>query len=580
MLEQIFYNLLSNAIKYTEKGKIILSYDIKEDYMEVSVEDSGMRIPKERINTIFSLYEDGENIGKKYGGAGLRLYITRSLVKLHGGDITVNSTACKGTKFILTFPLTYCGKAKTSGFSQRKPLEENIVEVSNNPTSKINKVIKELNEDIVSEGKKNYKILIVDDEYVNQKVLKYYLSPLTNYVLEASTGKEALDTIEVNKDLELVIIDMIIPDLSGYEICSIIREEYSIYELPILIMTSDNRQENLVLSFESGANDYLTKPFNKEELLSRVNTLINLKHSVQEALLLAQQVTIANEEIETLNFKNDESIKKVEELKEYNNIKTEFFVNVSHELRTPLNVISSTIQLLKSLDDSKNLGDERIKYYFNIMNQNVLRLLRLINNLIDTTKIEGNYLNINLTNDDIVYVVEEIVQSVADFVKSKGINITFDTEIEEKMIAFDEEKVERIILNLISNAVKFTDKNGSIFVNIYERGDFIEISIRDTGIGIPEDKINFIFERFAQVDKSTTRENEGSGIGLALVKSLVEIQGGTVYAKSELGKGSEFIVNFPVRTIKSEAIENISENKEITKSKYKENLEVEFSDIY
>jgi two-component system sensor histidine kinase ChiS len=265
---------------------------------------------------------------------------------------------------------------------------------------------------------------------------------------------------------------------------------------------------------------------------------------------------------------------------EYDSIKTEFFANISHELKTPLNVISSTIQLLRSLDESKNLGDERIKYYFSIMNQNALRLLRLINNIIDTTKIEGNYLNVNLTNGDIVYIVEELVQSVADFVQSKSISITFDTDVEEKVIAFDEEKMERIILNLLSNAVKFTDVNGSIFVNIYDRGDLIEISVRDTGIGIPEDKLNYIFERFAQIDKSTTRKNEGSGIGLALVKSLVEVQGGTVYARSELGKGSEFIVTLPVKTLDAKEIENTIESKEIPKSQHKEGLKVEFSDIY
>jgi two-component system sensor histidine kinase ChiS len=373
---------------------------------------------------------------------------------------------------------------------------------------------------------------------------------------------------------------MMLPDLLGYEVCSIIREKHSLFKLPILIMTADNRPENLVISFECGANDYLRKPFRKQELLSRVNTLITLKDSVGDALQLAKQMTMANERIETLNLKNNESTKKVEELMEYDKLKTEFFTNISHELKTPLNVICSTIQLLRSLDESKDLSDERIKYYFSIMNQNSLRLLRLINNIIDTTKIAGNYFNLNLKNDNIIYVVEELVQSAAELAQTKGINIIFDTEIEEKIIVFDEEKIERILLNLLSNAVKFTDINGSIFVNIYDKGDYIEVSVRDTGIGIPEDKLDFIFERFAQVDKSTTKKNEGSGIGLSLVKSLVEIHGGTINVKSELGKGSEFVMTLPIKTLDIQEMEGNVTGKEVDNARYKENLQIEFSDLF
>lgn len=579
-IQQILYNLIGNAIKFTQEGKIIVTYDVKESYMEVSIEDSGIGIPKERLNTIFNIYEQGEGISEKYGGTGLGLYITKKLVKLHGGDIKVNSSTGVGSKFTFSLPLSSVEEFKE--VDNTHECTEDILEKTSYDTLNLISHSKpsKLNENSSIKDSKRYKILIVDDEYVNQRVLEGYLSNLSQYILKASTGKQALEIIEKNEDLDLVIIDMMIPDLLGYEICNIIRKKYSIFELPILIMTADNRPENLVISFESGANDYLRKPFNKYELLSRVNTLLTLKDSVEEALMLAKQVAVANERIETLNFKNNESTKKVEELMEYDKIKTEFFANMSHELKTPLNVISSTVQLLKSLDDSKKLGDDRIQYYFTIMNQNSLRLLRLINNIIDSTKINGGYLNLNLANDNIVYVVEELVQSVADFVQSKGINIIFDTEVEEKIIAFDEEKIERIILNLLSNAVKFTDAKGSIFVNIYDRGDFLEISVKDTGIGIPEDKLNFIFKRFAQVDKSITRKKEGSGIGLALVKSLVEIQGGTIRVKSELGKGSEFTITLPVKVINAEGLESNITSEECSESKYKEKLEMEFSDIY
>jgi two-component system, sensor histidine kinase ChiS len=574
-IQQVFYNLLGNAIKFTHEGKINISYVVKEGYLEISVEDSGIGISEEKINTIFNMYEQDEGVSEKYGGTGLGLYITRNLVRLHGGDIVVSSNVNKGSKFTFTIPL--CSAEEIKVIENTERIEEAEVIISSILTSELNK---EVNEILNVKDNKKHKILIVDDEYVNQRVLENYLSHISNHVLKASNGQQALKIIEENKDLDLVIMDMMLPDLLGYEVCSIIREKYSLFKLPILIMTADNRPENLVISFECGANDYLRKPFRKKELLSRVNTLLTLKDSVGEALQLAQQMTMANEKIETLNLKNNESTKKVEELMEYDKLKTEFFTNISHELKTPLNVICSTIQLIRSLDESKKLGDERIKYYFSIMNQNSLRLLRLINNIIDTSKIAGNYYNLILKNDNIIYIVEELVQSVAELAQSKGINIIFDTEIEEKIIIFDEEKIERIILNLLSNAVKFTDSNGSIFVNIYDRGNYIEVSVRDTGIGIPEDKLNFIFERFAQVDKSTTRKNEGSGIGLSLVKSLVEIHGGTIHVKSRQGEGSEFTVTLPVKTLSVEEMESTATGKDVNKSRYKENLKIEFSDLY
>jgi two-component system sensor histidine kinase ChiS len=574
-IQQILYNLLGNAIKFTHEGEIKLSYEVKENYLELSIEDNGIGIPEENINTIFNMYEQGEGVSEKYGGTGLGLYITRNLVKLHGGDIVVNSTVNEGSKFTFTLPL--CSAEEVKAIENTEHTEESNVIASNTLISELSN---EINEILNVKINKKYKILIVDDEYVNQRVLENYLSNNSNQVLKASNGKQALKIIEQNKDLDLIIMDMMLPDLLGYEVCSIIREKHSLIKLPILIMTADNRPENLVISFECGANDYLRKPFRKQELLSRINTLLTLKDSVVEALQLSQQMTMANEKIETLNFKNNESTKKVEELMEYDKLKTEFFANISHELKTPLNVICSTLQLLKSLDESKNLGDERIKYYFTAMNQNALRLLRLINNIIDTTKIAGKYFNLNLREDNIIYVIEELVQSVAELAQSKGINIIFDTDVEEMIIAFDEEKIERIMLNLLSNAVKFTDTGGSIFVNVYYKGESMEVSVRDTGIGIAEDKLKFIFERFAQVDKSTTRKNEGSGIGLSLVKSLVEIQGGTINVKSKLGSGSEFTLTLPIKVLSIEEIENNIAGREVPKSGYEENLQIEFSDLY
>ena len=167
--------------------------------------------------------------------------------------------------------------------------------------------------------------------------------------------------------------------------------------------------------------------------------------------------------------------------------------------------------------------------------------MKLINNLIDITKIDSDSYDLNLQNHDIVKLIEEIVFSVEEYANRKRIELIFNSEIKEKVIACDLFSIKRIILNLLSNAIKFTDEADTIEVNICDKEGSIFISVKDTGIGIPKDRQKIIFERFGQADKSFTRNSEGSGIGLSLVKSLVEMHGGKIRFKSEYGKGNEFI---------------------------------------
>ena len=266
-----------------------------------------------------------------------------------------------------------------------------------------------------------------------------------------------------------------------------------------------------------------------------------------------------------------------QKLEEYEKLRTDFFANISHELKTPINVISCAQQMINTLITHDEHIDRSISKYLSMIKQNSNRLIRLISNLIDITKIDSFNFDINLINTDIIKVIEDITMSVVSFIENKGLSITFDTSFEEKIIACDPDQIERIILNLLSNAIKFTDKGGSIFVNIYLEENMICISIKDTGIGIPENMKDLIFDRFVQVDKSTSKNSEGSGIGLSLVKSLVEIHGGNIHVNSRVGDGSEFIVMLPNITLEEEAIE---EELLLVNSDCIKKASIEFSDIY
>ncbi|MCT4606275.1 MAG: ATP-binding protein [Marinisporobacter sp.] len=287
-------------------------------------------------------------------------------------------------------------------------------------------------------------------------------------------------------------------------------------------------------------------------------------------------ITELKNEKEVLEKKVEENKKMLDEVIEYDKLKTEFFANISHELRTPLNLILSTIQLIDYQERNNiNIWEEK-KRYQNIIKQNCYRLLRLINNLIDVTKIDSGYFNMNLGNYNIVNIVEDITLSVAEYIKNNHIQFSFDTDVEEKIMAFDPDHIERIMLNLLSNAVKFTRSDGTITVNIHDKGKSIIISVKDTGIGIPKDKQEVIFDRFRQIDKSFTRNHEGSGIGLSLVESLVRMYKGKITVKSEENKGSEFVIELPVRVIEK-ALKGV---KSGYNNDYVESIHIEFSDIY
>jgi len=258
--------------------------------------------------------------------------------------------------------------------------------------------------------------------------------------------------------------------------------------------------------------------------------------------------------------------------------RNEFFTNISHELRTPLNVIYSVLQLESTYKD--NLSIEDIIKYNDIIKQNCLRLIRLVNNIIDISRIEAGFFNPIFKIENIISEVENIALSITTYVKNKKMNLIFDTEMEELYLNCDTNLIERIMLNLLSNAVKYGKENGTIKVNIYkEDAHNVIISVKDDGIGIPEEMQKKIFERFQKVDTSLSRKNEGSGIGLSLVKSLVELQGGTITCRSKVNKGTEFLITFPINSEEHKFCENMAK-RALYKKNSNETVNIEFSDIY
>ena len=404
-----------------------------------------------------------------------------------------------------------------------------------------------------------------------------------NYIEELLTKNEACYNLLINQSSDAILIH-------NNEVLMYLNEK----AMRMLEINSIDKF-NLTSSFEQNSKIVLNKKYadilndNKIKLtfeenitkrdgstLNILNTSIYCLYGNKKAILTTIKDITPSKKIEELKEDVKRNIELLDQTKEYNRFLTEFLSNISHELKTPLNVIFSSLQLL--LLYNENYESDIIKKkqeYIRVMKQNCYRLTRLINNVLDITKFDAGFITPHMENGDIVSLIEDITLSVIPYAENKDINIIFDTNIEEQVMAFDENMIERIILNLLSNALKFTNKGGCIYVTVICKWGKLIISVKDTGIGIPDDKKEAIFERFVQVDKTFRRTNEGTGIGLSLVKSFVELHGGQIKLKSKLNKGSKFYIILPIKKVDSGSC-NLNE----IKGNITEKIIMELSDIY
>lgn len=383
--------------------------------------------------------------------------------------------------------------------------------------------------------------------------------------------RNSKDAILVHRYGKIIFANERLKQMLGY------KKEYNFEDIDIKSLIPED-QYNIVKdqlkNLYSGSEDIVKFQHNvinnKGKTIQNTSTYV-IYDGIPTIFSILHDVT-SKIQVEKLEQDVKKNIELLNESREYNKLITEFLSNISHELKTPLNVIFTAVQLLGFYEEDCN--NEKQDKYLKLIKQNCYRLMKLINNLLDTTKLDSGYLKLNLVNYNIVNLIEEITLSVTSYAESKGINIIFDTNVEEKIIAVDTDKIERIILNLLSNSIKFTNPGGNIFVNVKDSGENVYIHVKDTWVGIPSDKLESIFERFFQVDKTLKKNKEGTGIGLHLVKSFVEMHNGTVTIKSELGKGTEFIIKLPAVVCEKQV-----KSKNIIYEANIERINMEFSDI-
>lgn len=420
---------------------------------------------------------------------------------------------------------------------------------------------------------------ILNSELEESDKSRHYIEEvlLKNNMCFEMLFENAENAILVHEDGKIFYANERAAKLLGYDNAEKLNEIFMYEHYPI------TNKELIKNKYINICNENLYRIIEDENILDCLGNSILVRNTSsffiyegKPAVLTFLLDITSEKQIENLIKNIEINEKLLNETREYNVLVTEFFTNISHELKTPVNVIYAALQAMNTyLDNYSEENIEKCKSYSKMMKQNCFRLIKLINNLLDVAKLDSGFLKLNRSNNNIISVVEDIALSVATYVESKDIELIFDTNVEERNMAFDHDKIERIILNLLSNAFKYSPFGGQIFVDIEDRESLVIISIKDQGEGIPKNKLEFIFERFGQANRSLSRLNEGTGIGLYLVKSFVEMHGGNIRVISTEGKGSEFIIQLPVEII---------DNKDYVETTYFETnvqrINVEFSDIY
>jgi PAS domain S-box-containing protein len=714
---QILHNLIANAIKFTPEGKITVRVTQKNKLIHVVIEDTGIGIAASKFLKIFRSFEQADgSIDRKFGGTGLGLSITKKLVELHGGKIWVESELGKNAKFTFTLPniITNIKRSDISSLPTSRISAQlsknfyNIVKTSHRLSSLTNnKEYSETNKDssklthnnqnlkptsisLTQEQEKHFRILVVDDEQINLEVILGQLSDQIYQLSFAHSGHEALKILTGNS-FDLILLDVMMPEMSGYEVCEEIRKNYNQEELPIIMVTAKNQVSDLVKGFKTGANDYLTKPFVKDELLARINLHLILKNAVnalieserkyrniydqalegifqispsghisgnatmanilgydspedlsnsihqaakqlfvdekqREALLsnlgtkgslrqveaqlrrkdgsliwgfakintiidnngkllhwegLLDDITDRKEgelalleaykgiefkvEIRTRAIRaiNLQLIKAQEDAAQIAEEKSILLANMSHEIRTPMNGILAATDL--AFD---SINDPQLEKFLTIIKHSGLTLLDLVNEVLDYSKVSSNRLEI----EQVPFVPAELFEKLghmfsANMVKQNSpveLLCFLDPDIPAALNG-DAIRIQQVLTNLLSNALKFTAKGhvllSAILLDKSEKDYTVEFKVNDTGIGIPDSYLKDIFKPFTQAEPSTTRKFGGTGLGMTISKKLVELMGGHISVVSKPEHGSSFTfkltLKLPQSPINLETLKNL-----------------------
>jgi len=374
-------------------------------------------------------------------------------------------------------------------------------------------------------------ILVIDDDVARLKTLSAGLEAMGHRVTTAATGREALARLG-KQPFNIVVAGIALPDVSGLEILETTKELNP--EVAVIMLTDRASLETAVNAVDEGAYAYLLKP----EAMSELKTMINNALREQELLVKNRKL------VDSLQRSNTSLERTNKALEQASRAKSDFMAKMSHELRTPLNVIIGFAELM--LDQVPGEVNEEQRQCLDDIFSSGQHLLGLINDILDLSKIESGKVELKLANIALPTLIESVRSAMMPILVRGGQSL--DVKLEEglPLVRADEARLRQVFFNLLSNATKFTPDGGEVRIEAARKDNWCQVIVIDNGIGIKKEDQKQIFAPFYQVDNSITRERKGTGLGLALVKQIVEQHGGRVWLESEYGKGSRFTFTLPL----------------------------------
>jgi signal transduction histidine kinase/ligand-binding sensor domain-containing protein len=544
-LEQVLHNLVGNAVKFTESGKVTVSAEVRDDMVYIRVADTGIGIPEEKFERIFESFAQVEgSMDRVYGGTGLGLAVTKKLVELHGGKIWVESTPGKGSCFTFTLPV-FKGKAAEAAAKVKADVQVPRLEpLTQGPREEIP----------VGPGftpaDGDYHILVVDDDPINRQVIINRLSMRNYTISEASGGHEALRALE-NRDFDLILLDIMMPRMSGYEVCRRIRERFSFHELPVIFLTARNQVTDMVAAFNAGGSDFVSKPVYRDELLARIKTQLELLDINRK---LEQKVKKRTREL----IETQEKVTQLEKMRALGAL----VGAVAHELNNPAAAVNTgAYNLENKLNELKGIlrelidNDDEILAYFD-------KKLYLIFEHLDSIK-KGTISIKNIVDELRIFSRTDpmkevkpvrILQNTLNTIKfnySDRVNFSINYRY-DPLLTCNPNKIGQVFRNIMENAcqaiIRKQDqsgekKKGNLTVSTCKKKGFLVIRFEDTGIGMSRTVRKKIFEPFF----TTKPEGEGIGLGLYISFEIIDKHGGRIEVESEEGKGAVFTIHLPLK---------------------------------
>lgn len=535
-MEKVLFNLLSNAVKFTPPGgsiRVTLQELPSEKAVELRVKDTGAGIPEMELPYIFDRFHQVDGaVSRVQEGTGLGLALTKELVELHGGRIQAESTVGVGTEFIITLPQGN----EPSGESRNAAdgLESEEPHVSRGPEVEL-ALFEE--EDLFSgDGVSAYPepthadgsrelILAVDD---NPDIRAFVASCLQiEYrVITAVDGQEALVLAHEYKP-DLIVSDVTMPNMNGYDLCRILKEDTTLCHIPVILLTSRTSLEDKIEGFEAGADDYVEKPFNARELLARVQNLLALRAQQNKLKDLNTELQQANEALHTLTEHKSQVLRLV-----------------AHDLKNPLNGVR---ELARTLYED-TVRDEKAREMLGLIQDASDQMLHLVTQLLESEALENGAFVLQREDISLTDLAAEVVRSNQRQASRKEQQIAFTSEREQPCIVnADRDLLKAALDNLVNNAVKYSPAGSPIDVRVREHEDVIRFEVQDKGPGLTEADKERLFRKFQRLSATPTGGESSTGLGLSIVKQIVELHGGRVWAESRAGAGSTFIIELARR---------------------------------